>query len=136
MPAKVIDPTGNQNFPKCGYLLRDDAIDSEGDLKRIPFINDRNLHKDAVVVFDVVDATVDFDGKRAKISMAVIPEEYYEKEWSPEFKRRWKEEWDPAINKKRKMRLGDQNDTWMEHPCYDAAFVGTYQEKLDLKGQR
>ena len=136
MPAKVLDPQGEQNLLNCGYLLRDDALDSDGDPKRIPFINDHHLSKDALVVFDVLDATVNFNGRKAKISMAVIPDEYYKKEWSPEFQQRWKASWDPALNPKRQMKLGELNDKWKEHPCFkDQAFAG-YQEKLALKKQR
>ncbi len=136
MPAKVVDPNGNQNFLKCGYLLRDDATDNEGDLKRIPFINDRNLKKDEVVIFDVVDATVEFNGKKARISMAVIPDEFFAPEWSPQFKKRWEESWDPTINKRRKMRLGNLNDAWKKHPCYGRELLAAYQSKLHLKGQQ
>ena len=104
MPAKVVEPDGNQanegtNIPNCGYLVRTDAIDGNGELKRIPFINKRNLNSGDLVVYNINRTdykVVDMrDESQANIAVAVIPDDFFKRGgWTKEFKERWKREWE------------------------------------------
>ncbi len=102
MPAKVIEPEGKQSGAnpnaKIGYLLRADALDGNGDLKRIPFINDRGLEKEDLVIFDIncddYVVTNQKTGQHAHIAVAEIPDEFFSpKGWSRGFTKRWRDEW-------------------------------------------
>ena len=116
MPAKVIEPTGDQvenganitdsaSLPNIGYLLRTGSLDGNGDLKRIPFINKNGRLKNGdLVIFDIDRTNFKiYDVKNdsfANIAVAVIPEEFFSDDWNQKpagskltIKQRWDKEW-------------------------------------------
>ena len=110
MPAKVIEPDGNQmNVPtgsfQCGYLVRADVtLDSQGELKRILFVNDnqKKLKKGDLVMIDNIQpynatiTTTDGSGNTISGSIMVvkIPPVHFDKNWPTHYKQKWDEKWD------------------------------------------
>lgn len=112
MPAKVVEPNGNQlnnNEKNCGYLERaDKPLDDQDTLERIPFINDFNLEYGDLVVYETMpNCNVEVNGKKGKIAMAVVKHNPNDaKTWeNKEFKNKWAEEWSRVTNNKIIYRL-------------------------------
>ena len=117
MPAKVIEPNGNQAHPdNCGILARYDAKDSNGALKRIPFINLKNKFKNGdLVIISVVEnlSLTDSDGNVGNIAVAKIDPIHKKSKWDEDDKIKWENAWKDKV--KAKYNTSDQ---WKEHPLY------------------
>lgn len=118
MPAKVIEPNGNRAHPdNCGILARYDAKDSNGALKRIPFINVNNKFKNGdLVIIEVVEnlTLTDSNGNVGNIAVAKIDAIHEKSEWNEKDKTKWENAW----NVKGEKNKYNTSDRWKEHPLY------------------
>ena len=112
MPAKVLEPDGNtmgtpSGVPNCGYLVRADVPpDSLGELKRIPFINDKGLVAGDIVMIEevkpynaiLVSTKSSSDISSGYLMIAKIGDEYFNDSWNKNFQEKWKDKWNDKLN--------------------------------------